>query len=198
MIRQEYENVYDHPEVILDKCSSKNYDYSMYSSMFSKYNLEKCVEPEICDYKYRVNDCIKVVYHNKKDDKYAKTIYQKLTEEEDASGKFDLNKFPINGHEGNWIPMQIYDYDGNIVRDYNKGKVIGRNNGNLIYDGVPSSIPTYYSDIFGLKSKKSQKIGFGPKNGSKQKNGSNQKKSRKPKPKKSRKNKNKSNKKKVK
>ena len=173
MIRQEYENVHDQPEVILDKCYRNSYDYTG----FSEYNPEKCIEPEICDYKYRVKDCIKVVYHNKKYDKYAKTIYQKLTEEEDASGKFDLNKSSIIGHEGNWIPMQIYDYDGNIVRDYNKGKVIERSSdGSLIYDGLPSSIPTYHSDIFGLKSKKGGKKSRKTKRKKKNKNKSNKKK----------------------
>ena len=148
MKRQDYENDYDKPDVIKDTCSSNSYDYSIFSTNKPK----QCVDPEICYYKYRVDDCIKVVYINKKDYKFAKTIYQKLTEEEDASRKFDLNKFPIHGHEGNWIPMQIYDYDDNLVRDYNKGKVIGRNsNGSLIYDGFSSSVPTTYSDIFGIK-----------------------------------------------
>ena len=74
---------------------------------------------------------IKITYKNK-----AYTIYQKLTEEQDTSGIYDISKFPIYGYDGNWIPLQIYDDDGNLVRDYYKGKVVTDNDGNKYFDNI--------------------------------------------------------------
>ena len=90
---------------------------------------------------------LKIVYKNKLTGKEAYTIYQQLTEEEDISGIYDINKYPIEGYEGNWIPLQIYDYDGNIVRDYYKGKVIIDNRGNKVFDNISSNNSTIFMDF---------------------------------------------------